>query len=437
MFDPTYVQEGSELVQAYKLGTGNTVQYRARNIHNERTGVHAWVTIAVNQVAYAWSTFNVERDEERVRLANSAYTSWQPGELDSAEWPKVQMKKALDVFCYGLWDHVVGSEMGELMQGDESIGPPQLLLGSYIVKGGGTILFAPPGWGKSYTALAWAVSLTHGVDRIWSITDTRQTLYVNLERSRDSLRYRLARVNRALGLPSDQPLAFLNARGKSLTDVQEAVARTMEQYSCDCIILDSISRAGAGDLTQNAPANRVIDILNDLAETWVALGHTPRQDPSHVYGAIQFDAGEDIGVQLTSQTSADGTTTGIGLRVAKGNDLPTGQLGIHAIDWDERGLAGIRKAGLSEFPELASGQKQNITELARSYLLLVGKATAGQLAGELGKDRTDISRALTASPDFGKERRGHQVLFYVKAPAASARETWNAVAGRMEARAGE
>lgn len=422
-WEPTYQEEQGWTVHCYDLTTGNALRFAARDVRKERTGVHANISISLNWVNLAWSNFNIERDEERVRLANSAYKHLDPkaNALDLQEFPMQPFKHALDLFCLGLWDHIVGADIGEDMEGSEEIGPPKLLLGNYVMDGGGTIMYAAPGRGKSYTAMAMAVSLTWGRENVWSLTDARRVLYINLERSRDSMRWRLARVNKALGLPAETPLPFLNARGKSLNDVYEAAARSVEVHSCQVVVLDSISRAGVGDLNENQPVNRAIDMLNRLTPTWLAIAHTPRADETHVYGSVHFEAGEDIGVGLIAQTSASGSRTGIGLRVDKANDLPRNlPIAVHAMEWDEFGLTGIRKSSAREFPELASGDRQDFIEQVKEYLLMVGSATASDIGKELNKDRSTVSRQLTASDLFVKMPKGKEILFAVRSTSEPA-----------------
>ena len=60
-----------------------------------------------------------------------------------------------------------------------------------------------------------------------------------------------------------------------------------------------------------------------------------------------------MGVRLLSQPDNNGLTLGIGLKVTKANDLPTGSLSVHALDFDpEVGLIAIRRANASDFPEI-------------------------------------------------------------------------------------
>ena len=186
--DAAYQEEEGWVVHRYKMPSGNILRFAAQEVHKERTGTHARIAISVNWISLAYSTFNIDRDEDRVRIINSAFGQLDPkaNELDLERWPKTHWKHCLDLFCFGLWDYAVQGDMGGLLQGTDEP-PATLLLGSYIVDGGGTILFAPPGAGKSYPGLAMAVSLNHGRDCIWKLKDTRKVIFINLERSQQSL----------------------------------------------------------------------------------------------------------------------------------------------------------------------------------------------------------------------------------------------------------
>jgi hypothetical protein len=57
------------------------------------------------------------------------------------------------------------------------------------------------------------------------------------------------------------------------------------------VFFDSISRAGAGDLNENQPANQVMDMLSALAPTWLAVAHMTEQEggKSKVFGCHSAD----------------------------------------------------------------------------------------------------------------------------------------------------
>ena len=414
LYDPTYSREGQDLVQQYRFETGNVMRYSARDVRKESSGTHARLAIAFNHVTLAWSVFNVERDEDRVRLANSAYRAWgKDYHLDQEEMSNERLKKGLDLFCEGLWDEMVSSLKGGLMYGDPDIGPPGLLLGHYILSEGGTILFAPPGRGKSYTAMLMAVSLDAGVETIWPVpSGPRRCMYINLERGTRSMSWRLAAVNRALGLDARRPLPFLNARGRTLKDVLESASETAREHNAEVVFLDSISRTGYGDMTADRVVNGIMDDMNAHFPTWVALGHTPRQDETHTFGSQMFDAAADLAVQLATQSNDQ--STGIALEVVKANDVPKGKAtrAVHVLEWGEFGLTGVRQARRNEFTELEAARRRGLRESVLEYLLHVGGASGTQIANELGLNRTNVADLLRLDQAFSVLRKEGQSVIY-------------------------
>ncbi len=408
-----YTREDGAIVQEYEIPeTGSHILFRVRDPRKERTGIHGTVAIMHGDILLSWSRLNVERDEDRTRLANSAHRNLPP--LDRNAWPNGHLKHALDLFCAGLWQQHVRDIAGELMEGDPDIGPPKQIVGPFIIQGGGTIIYAPPGRGKSYIALLMAVSLDASCDKVWPVRESRRTVYINMERSRDSMRHRLARVNLALGLDSRRPLTFVNARGRSLADIADGLRYTIKEHGIEALFLDSISRAGYGDLREGDVATRIVDALNGLCPTWCSLAHTPRANEEHVYGSIHFEAGEDIGVRLLTQAGEG--MSGVGLEISKANDLAKPPMAAYALTWGPDGLEDIRPARRHEFPEIEAGKALNLTEEITEYLLMVGSATGSQVAGAIGRSRQKVASTLYNVPLFVVARKeGKQVFYGVKA----------------------
>ena len=410
-----YQREGDWLFHSYPLESGGDLRFQAKDIRRGRwgTGIHSLVGIAVDGHAIAYSNINVERDEERGKLIRTAHKSL--GEVHQGEFPEQRLKSCIDGFCYGLWDASVEQYAGGLMAGDFSLGPPTRILGDYLLEQAGTLFYAPPGAGKSYTLLAMAVSADAGVDTLWPVQQ-RNAGYVNLERAGRSLQYRLAGVNQALGLDPARPLPFLNARGKGLLAVLDGVHKMIETYKLDVVMLDSISRAGFGSLVADDTANEVIDALNGFGTAWGALAHSPRGDDSHIFGSVHFEAGQDVGVKLLSQRSSDGMTLGVGLQVTQANDVRTGGLSFIALDFDERtGLTAIRPSNGREFPDIASQRPLNKADAIAEYLLGVGKDAAPEIAEAVGYRRDEVSRELSRNSRFvsaGKD--GRKLLYAVR-----------------------
>ncbi len=392
---------------------GNGITFVAREPREERSGVHAKLLISCNGVTLAWDDLNLDKHEERLHIANAAQR--QLPESVAKIYTSNDLRRDLDRFAQGLWPAFTARYTPEMMTGDTDSKPLKMYLSPYLLEGGGTILFAPPGRGKSNTALLMAVSVDAGVSKLWPVNQCR-VLFINLERSRQSLRRRLAAVNRVLGLPPERELLTLNARGKSLQEVLPACRKSILEKGVGLLVLDSISRAGFGDLNENRPVNAIVDALSGLCDSWLALGHTPRASEDHVFGSIHFDAGADIVLQLSSCQTEDGTL-GVALQITKANDIPIYPQQIWAYEFGECGLINVRRAKSGEFPELEAKQKRSMVDQIKDFILDQegGAASATQIEAELGFNRANVSSALRSSGKFVFLRKeGRETLYGVK-----------------------
>lgn len=386
------------------------VQFRAENLRKERTGLHGKATILYKYNPLSWSVFNLDRSEERQKLAKTAWALLRPDV--KKQYPEATLKQDLDLFCSGLWPFYLSNYSPELIYGDEDLPPLTFYLHPYVVGGGGTIIFAPPGRGKSYTALLWAQSINCGINKFWNVQKV-PVLFINLERSKLTLQRRLSGVNRILGLPAVTPLRILNARGQSLSNVIESCRRAIKMFNIQICFLDSISRAGYGDLTENRPVNAIIDALSGLCDTWVALAHTPRADDTHIYGGVMFEAGADIVVRISSAISNNGTA-GIGYEVVKANDIGYGGLRTYAMEFGDGGLQGFRDAKPYEFPEIEGQVKKPMIQTIMDFILdqESGDASATDISEAIGFNRVNVYKSLVHSGRFVQTRKEGRKTYY-------------------------
>ena len=382
--------------------------FKAEKLSEERTGVHARISILGQRDNLSLSYLNIEKREDRSGLVKAAHEALKT----EVSYGKDDMRRDLDSFCAGLWEFHIASFKSEVMSGDNDNKPLVFVLKPYILEDGGTILFAAPGRCKSYSAMLWAVSVDAGISTYWPVRQ-RPVLFINLERSRQSVRRRLGRVNAVLGLPADRPLLTLNARGKSLSDIIASARKDIRDYHVGLVVLDSISRAGLGDLNENKSVNSIIDALSSLCPTWLALGHTPRQDESHIFGGIHFDAGADIVVQLNSCVTDTGAV-GVGWQITKQNDLPQFPQKIMAFEFDNAGIKAVRPARPFEFPDIESKRKQDMLSTLIDHVANqdTGDTTASQASEALGFNRANISRLFSSSGRFVKTRTEGRAQFY-------------------------
>lgn len=391
----------------HETETNIRVGLRAENIRTTQTGLHAKISVLQNTYPISYDTFNVERHADRIRLINASYAGFAAGEVSKPEFAGY-----VHQFCQVFWEKWSDQYAVEDVGGDPALPPRCYLLEPYILAGAGTILFGPPGRGKSTLAMLMAQSINAGVGTYWPVTHA-PALYVNLERSKESIQRRLTLVNIQLGLEPEFSLPMANARGRSLVDVLGSIERAVTKRGTRIVFLDSITRGGYGSLIADDIANKIMDGLNGMCESWVGLAHTPRGDETHAFGSQMFDAAADMTVQLVSQRKVEGTL-GIGLQVTKANDIAFPDMAIWAAEFDQYGLSGFRSARRGEFPDVEGQKKMGMADQIHDHLLNIGADDATTIAETLGFSRTNVSRTLSADPRFGTQRDGKRVLYMVK-----------------------
>jgi hypothetical protein len=205
---------------------------------------------------------------------------------------------------------------------------------------------------------------------------------------------------------------MMNARGKSLHEVEEAVSRSVKEEGVTVGFLDSISRAGYGDLIDNRVANQTIDIMNGLFPSWVGIAHSPRNDASHMFGSMHFEAGADIIVQLL--TEYQDNRIGVGMQVVKANDMQRPPLGSLGYEFDDYGVTRIWTPDIQDFPELLAitAQRGGLTDEVKLFLKGNGEANADDISKAIMRSRGAVAKLLAASDQFSIVRReGHKVFY--------------------------
>ena len=409
MSPPTFSAEREWLQESIPVPTQDELLLIAKEVRRERTGVHALIGIACNGTILAHDTFNIGRNEERGRLAKSAH-GMLPHLLREAI-PQEALKHQLDTFCLVVPATWEANEIS-IVQYDEHtvINQPVPLLASYIVAGGGTIAFAPPGAGKSYLALLKAQALAMGDDHIWAVPEVRPVLFVNLERSPSSLAWRDRQVRRALGIQGGSEVSYLHGRGKTISAIKRHLYQWAKRHQgLGVVFIDSLSRAAEGPLGEDQTANEVTNVLNGIDGSWYAIGHTPRADKGHLFGSVHWDAGADIQIKVSSERKEN--ALGLRLEVVKANDLAFPQPEYLALEFDDEGLASVRTASSSEFLELAAGEKLTRLEELVAYVKEVTLTGATSASEAIGLGRSHVSELLNKPPFVFVKMEGRTRLY--------------------------
>lgn len=403
---PIHVR-GRLLTQSVIHDSGLHIRFQVERLRNAPAGVHGKAGVYVieadgTQNFLASDNFNIERSEDRRRLADRAYK--RLGSAGEAAFSNAEQFGVLfDSFCVDAWPASVNAFSGGWVTPSAAITPVDTLT-PFIVREGGTIMFAPPGSAKTFIGLVVAYSVQYGLSNLWPVKQV-PALYVNLERSEESMRRRLLMVCKALGLPSESPLLMLNRRGASIADVEDAISEMVREYNVGLVIVDSLSRfGGGGSLKDDDTMNTAMDLMNRVAPTWLLIAHAPRQDSTHAFGSVMQDAAADVMLQVASEETQN-HTLGISLNVSKANDIPRGHVGTYAFLFDrEYGLTGIRPAHSGEFVVLEGAEEERLPLIQRVEAVLrrVGKMSSTDIAGELGAQRPAVARVLGNRNRFQK-----------------------------------
>lgn len=246
------------------------VQVIAKELRQERTGFHAQVTIGYQNAILAYDTFNIGRQEDRTRLAKSAFLHFRNG-MDK-EYPLDLLKHDLDLFCIelpGIWkgsEGYLGSPVVALDK-DTVIMPPEYLIRPFIFKGQSTIIFGHGGTAKSFLALFMAVIaatpwLTNPVKAI-PPPGGIGTIYLDWETEEGEIRWRLKALRAGCGIPAGRDIIYRRCT-RPLADDVEALKKIIADMNIGFLVVDSIAGACGGDLNENKQANGFFSALRDL-----------------------------------------------------------------------------------------------------------------------------------------------------------------------------
>lgn len=368
------------------------VVFSAKNIRNEKTGIHAELSIEFDD-SDTYTVCNIKRKEERGRLVNEAYKFFG-STIEEADYicPKKELVNKFNKFCKLAHPKWIEVQAPQDVYGVINESPLSYIAKPHVLSNGGTIMYGKPGRGKSFTGMALAIAVNSGANHYWE-TEKQNAMFVNLERPDGTMAPRVGAINRALGLNHDTPLPILDAKNSTLMGIHDPLVRFIQDRDIKFVVIDSLSQAGNGDMKEDTVATDTVKILNKMGVSWLAIAHTPKYDDSVYYGNSLWEAGADVMLRHASERDEDGSIVAL-LEVTKANDMPIPQpMGLH-YSFDKFGLNSIRFAESHETIELET-RNLSVADELYEYLGKMGSKSATQLAKELGKNRSQISRVLS------------------------------------------
>ena len=395
-----WTSENNEVIALRTVldGFNTNIRFSATDLKQQYTGLHGKIRIWHEGYTVASDYINISKMMQRNSLAKFAYEHPLMADVSNF-YTRQNMHIDLTTFADNVFDKYV-----EIVDAEDVIGDPLLEVGEWIKNiapcGGGVILSGLPKRGKSFLAMAMAVSVDAGCSEIWNVKQG-PALYVNLERSQNSMIKRLGCVNKALNLPAERPLAFLNVRGHTLSSIKNNLKQIIKARGIKFIVLDSISRAGEGSLVEDKTALAVTDTLNSLIEesdcSWLAIAHRGYSN-EHTYGSIHFVGAADVILATESVYNAN-KDLGIKIISEGQNDLPPLDSPVIKLEFDDWGLKTMSHSSEDEYPDFKDDIRAAKDKI-RDYLLSNGKQPVANIESELGLERNTVNATLSRNKNM-------------------------------------
>ncbi len=359
-----YTRLGKDGLEARLEAGAGEVIFRATNIRQERTGVHAQVEIGTADGPLADDTFNVGRDADRTKLVNKFYkrlegkfTKQAVVALNEA-YEQVHLELDFVVFCNGLWAALLGDDSGQEVAGDEHPSAPPWAVPGLVMEGATGMWVGDAGGNKSTLMRLTAQSLRYGVATVIPVKSQANVIWVNAEEPPDEHKRQMGNVNKALDLDRTSDIYTIDARGLSIQDLAPRVEAAMQSEQAKHIFVDSLSRLARGmNLNENATATLLIDSLAgvDASVTWI--GHTGHENRQRMAGSKHFENAGRVMILIQSRISdhprAPELTRGVRARVYKANGaVPTEPMYWKFEYHAQYGLAEAAMADKADWPLL-------------------------------------------------------------------------------------
>jgi hypothetical protein len=279
------------------------------------------------------------------------------------------------------------------------------LVPDLLPEGTVTSWYGDDGTGKSVLALALASCVASGKPFLDRPVQQGTVLYVDTEFDQDEFIRRAYQLSRGMGLAAPPAGVFYYRTRYSLTTPggQRDIVRLVERYQPTLVVVDSVTLGTyTDDLKEAAAAVTLMEFLQQLPTTVLALDHIPKPPPgaslahARPWGSFAKRAKTRHAV-LISQAEAGG----IVLRVTKSNLAKAGAMVGADITWESD---AIRVTAVSLDDEALAGIEHHLPALEQVYRTLCQHETMTpeELSEETGLAVGTIRNKLTALRHQGR-----------------------------------
>lgn len=334
------------------------VKLHAEDIRQQRTGIHAQLTVAIDSSIIAWDLINVEKDAQRRTLAGHAFGEAKQRKLLPGDYSRATLEHELMLFARGLWAAWIGDISGEDVEGDKEPSAPPWAVPGLVLDGATAIWAGDAGANKSTLLRLVAQSLRYGVNDVIPVRNQAMVVWVNAEEPPAEHSRQVGNINQALGLDRDSDMFTLDARSLSITDLAPRIEQAVKYSAAEHVFIDSLSRMARGmNLNENATATLLIDSLAGLPTSVTWIGHTGHEYRERLAGSKHFENAARLMVLVKSRQSADGVspelTRGVRATVYKANGAVMTEPMFWTLDYHrDYGLMKVKMADRDDWPLL-------------------------------------------------------------------------------------
>jgi len=260
---------------------------------------------------YPQTQINFSADRTRNSLVKSLLERYK-----KYEWQGI-----IDQLCYHVQEKAREGEPVIELWTSEDVKSPEYLVYPFVIANQPNVLFGPPESGKTQFAMLLCLIMmlpwNNNPLGLRAPLECFHPLWLDYEADRETTQWNFKRIVKGADV-GDLSLPYRRCR-MPLADDIEQIANHVEKIKANCVVIDSLAKAAAGDLDKSESPTRLFGAIDQLRCTTIILAHTSKggEGRKSIYGSTFFEAYARSIWEL--RASRDGETMHIGLWDNKAN----------------------------------------------------------------------------------------------------------------------
>lgn len=379
------------------------------HIHPSSRGLDAWVEVRWTDKVPAPAMLHIGRMDLMGSRTTSAIVRSIEGGLNGVKgaWQDIVNTVLYDTIA----DHLAGPEP-EYLTGVRGEGF-RWLLAPLVGASGATSLIAPGGSGKSFIALAAALSVGLGRSKFLQMKPrvVGPVAYLDWEAQREDHDERAAALCAAhrIDPPTDQLLYFSMAA--PLWRVADAIEKRVQREGVVMVVVDSVMLARGGDAFGPEETVRLYAALRQIGVPALLIDHKSREaikkGTAGAYGSVVNDNTARLQWEITAVDQPGPDRSLLRLEVSKRNNVgrvPPLGLEMTFVNSDDRlETIGLRQIDPATVRSLSYSQA-SISDLVVHEIRLAGDEgiLVSEIADALGKQPNQIRNVIVTLSREGR-----------------------------------